>query len=322
MISVVIPAYKRKDGVFKLLESVYRQKDASFEVIVVDDQCPEKTGEAVAQRFPQVRVFRQEVNGGPTAARNRGIREARGNIIVGLDSDATLPEDDTLASVESVFKAYPSVDGLAFRLLARDGTSDDIARWWHPLPIKEFSRQAFITDYFSGTAFAFRTKSVIAAGLFAEIYFILYEENELAYRVLDGGGTILYCPNLVAVHHEDPAGRSSESRTFYKRRNQILFALGVFPILTGVRYMLPRLGKGVLEAIWQMRLGIYAKALLDAARLAPARWKDRRPLQKETLRRIALIRRGAFRPNGGPARNAAGFPGCPVVGLAEQGQPA
>ena len=66
---------------------------------------------------------------------------------------------------------------------------------------------------------------------------------------------------------------------------------------------------------------ISAKALLDAVRLAPARWKDRRPLKKETLRRIALIRRGAFRPNGAPARNAAGFPGCPVVGLVEQGQP-
>ncbi len=290
MLSVVIPAFKRREGVLQLLETVFRQQGACFEVMVVDDQCPEKTGEAVGKRFPQVRVLFQEVNGGPAVARNRGIREARGEIIVGLDSDTTLPDTDTFAGVEAAFGADPLAVALAFHLLAPDGISEDVPRWWHPVPIAVGANRRFPTDYFSGTGYAFRTSAVIAAGLFPEIFYMSYEEVDLAYRLLDRGGSIVYCPNLRVLHHEHPASKRSIARTYYKPRNQVLMALGIFPVARIITFLTPRLVYGLCSSARHGYFGAYLRGLASAARLAPERWKKRQPLKKETLQRIASFR--------------------------------
>ena len=317
MISVVIPAFKRKECVLQLLETVFRQQGAQFEVIVVDDQCPERTGEAVAQSFPQARVLRQEANGGPAVARNRGIRQALGEYVVGLDSDTLLPDQDTFAAVETVFRAYPAVDGLAFHLLTPDGRSEDTMRWWHPVPIASGANRPFLTNYFSGTAYAFRKKAVMEAGLFPELFYMHFEEVDLAYRLMDRGGSILYCPNLRAIHHEHPASKRGLARTYYKPRNQVLMALGIFPAAKIITYLAPRLGYGLCNSALHGYFRAYLRGLASAARLAPARWKERRPVRNDTLRRTASFRRLAAEI---PESAGARFPGCRIAGLTDAGQ--
>jgi len=98
-ISVVIPTFNRAQQVQVALRSVLAQTYAEFEVIVVDDGSTDTTQEVV-ERFvgeqngtgKQVRFFSQS-NQGPSAARNKGIVEARGDWIAFLDSDdQLLPE--------------------------------------------------------------------------------------------------------------------------------------------------------------------------------------------------------------------------------------
>lgn len=69
------------------MDSIEQQAfDGSIEVIVVDDGCPEGTGD-VAERHPsKPQVVRQD-NAGVAAARNRGIDEARGEYVAFLDAD-------------------------------------------------------------------------------------------------------------------------------------------------------------------------------------------------------------------------------------------
>ena len=201
MISVVVPSYNRKDCVLALLADLEQQEGVDFEIIVVDDCSPDDTVDVVRSEFPNVRLYVNEKNGGPSVTRNRGIKEARGEIIVGFDSDVTVPDKDTLRRVEEHFKENPKTGGLAFRLFKPDGVSEDVGRWWHPLPVEEFATRSFETSYFSGTAYAFRKEVVMRAGLFPEIYYMHYEEVELAYRVLDQGDVILYTPNLSVLHH-------------------------------------------------------------------------------------------------------------------------
>ncbi len=86
-VTALIPTYNRIAQVSRAIDSVLAQTYPVSEVIVVDDGSTDGTAEAVEQHYgSQVRVIRQS-NAGVSAARNHGIREARGEWIGFLDSD-------------------------------------------------------------------------------------------------------------------------------------------------------------------------------------------------------------------------------------------
>jgi len=85
-ISVVIPTYNRAEVLERALDSVGRQTLPPLEVLIVDDGSEDSTSRIVTERYPGYELLRQS-NRGVSAARNRGIRAARGDWIAFLDSD-------------------------------------------------------------------------------------------------------------------------------------------------------------------------------------------------------------------------------------------
>lgn len=85
--SVVIPTYNRATSVAQTLASVFAQTLTDIEVIVVDDGSSDDTLAALARiDDPRLVVVAQQ-NAGPAAARNHGVRRARGDYVAFLDSD-------------------------------------------------------------------------------------------------------------------------------------------------------------------------------------------------------------------------------------------
>jgi glycosyltransferase involved in cell wall biosynthesis len=90
-ISAIIPAYNAAETIREAIRSIYSQTLKSGEIIVVDDGSRDDTTGIVGREFPECRVICQE-NGGPAAARNRGVEAAKGDWIAFLDGDdAWLP---------------------------------------------------------------------------------------------------------------------------------------------------------------------------------------------------------------------------------------
>src|SRR6185437_11144924 len=85
-VSVVIPTYNSGPLVTEAVESVLAQTLPAAEVLVVDDGSTDDTPERLAAYGERIRYLPQ-ANQGVAAARNRGIREATGDLIAFLDAD-------------------------------------------------------------------------------------------------------------------------------------------------------------------------------------------------------------------------------------------
>ena len=92
MVSVIIPVYNGEAFLAEAVESIQRQNYEQLEIIIVDDGSTDSTAEIAADFESNVRYFYQP-NSGPAAARNRGLRMSRSNVISFLDIDDLWSED-------------------------------------------------------------------------------------------------------------------------------------------------------------------------------------------------------------------------------------
>ena len=88
-ISVIVPVYKAEAYLHRCVDSLLAQTFTDFEVLLVDDGSPDRSGEICdeyARKDRRVRVFHKE-NGGVSSARNMGLDNARGEYVCFVDSD-------------------------------------------------------------------------------------------------------------------------------------------------------------------------------------------------------------------------------------------
>ena len=124
VVSVVIPTYNRAAYLLETLASVFAQSFTDYEVIVVNDGSPDDTDRRLRPLAEAGRiVYREQPNAGQSTARNRGLAEARGELIAFLDDDDLWPPDK-LAWQVAALREHPDwllVSGLA-GLMEADGT--------------------------------------------------------------------------------------------------------------------------------------------------------------------------------------------------------
>lgn len=113
--SIVIPVYNTEKYLDCCVKSVLTQTFRDFELILVDDGSPDNSPamcDAWAEKDHRIRVVHQE-NGGLSAARNTGIRNASGEYLLFLDSDDWWSNDEVLNFLAKQLIRTP-VDVLSF----------------------------------------------------------------------------------------------------------------------------------------------------------------------------------------------------------------
>lgn len=103
--SIIIPVYNVEKYIKKCLDSVFNQTFKNFEVIVINDGTPDKSMDIVKQY--DVKIIEQK-NQGQSAARNNGIKTAKGDYLIFLDSDDYW-EKELLSEINKSLKNKPDV---------------------------------------------------------------------------------------------------------------------------------------------------------------------------------------------------------------------
>lgn len=115
-ISVVIPVYNGENFLAQAVDHILVQNYQPLEIIVIDDGSTDNTVEVAAQLQDKIHYFYQE-NSGPAAARNLGIKQAKGELIAFLDVDDRW-SNNTLKILTEYLKKHPE-SGIAQGLIIR-----------------------------------------------------------------------------------------------------------------------------------------------------------------------------------------------------------
>lgn len=145
MITVVIPLYNKADCIATALDSVLVQTYQDFEVVVVDDGSTDE-GAAIVERYadPRIRLIRQD-NAGVSAARNKGIAEARGEYVAFLDADDEWSPEYIEVQFQLTEK-YPQCDVFATNYEFRGPSGNMVPTILRRLPSKDEDFE--LTNYF------------------------------------------------------------------------------------------------------------------------------------------------------------------------------
>jgi glycosyltransferase involved in cell wall biosynthesis len=213
VVSVIIPAYNTAAYIAEALDSVFAQTFTDFEVIVINDGSPdtdelEKALEPYLERI----VYLKQENRGPSAARNAGIRCARGVYIAFLDSD------------DSWFPQYLSEQTRLFGTSTQLNMvySDALLCGESPLSGKSYfeayppRQPVTFANLLKGCSIlpshvVVRRQIVLEAGLFDEGLHLL-EDADLWLRIVHCGGRIA-CNNKVLARHFYHPGSLSYDKT-------------------------------------------------------------------------------------------------------------
>ena len=211
MISVVIPLYNKEKSIASTLQSVYEQTYTDYEVVIVNDGSTDNSANVVKDFIAKIddrciddrwTLICQE-NAGVSAARNRGIIEAKGEYVAFLDGD-DLWDKDFLKELVRLKEDYPgkSIYGMGCAKIFGDEIPTEEGKAYY----RGESRWDWITMAYSGSSACVNKKDAIEVGLF-DTRMTHGEDIDLWWRLLLKNGGACY-QKPFAYYRQDAENRA------------------------------------------------------------------------------------------------------------------
>ena len=203
LISIIIPAYNSEETVGKTIESLLKQNypKKNYEIIIVDDGSTDRTIDIV-KKFKNVRLIKQK-HKGPAAARNLGVKHAKGDIVLFTDADC-VPSKNWIKNMIKPFKnkKIVGVSG-SYKTLNKDKL---IARFagYEIADRHESMKKEKNIDFIGTFSAGYRKNIFLKFCGFDESFPIASgEDPELSFKISKAGLRMVFQPEAF-VHHRHP----------------------------------------------------------------------------------------------------------------------
>lgn len=224
-VTLVIVSYNTRGLLERCLGSVFDHAGSmAIEVHVIDNASLDGSADAVASRWPSVKLTRNLENRGYAPACNQGLREARTPYVLALNSDALLHEGSLQALVAHL-EALPAAGAVGPRLLNADGSTQWVCARRAPRLTTSLLLHSQITDrlpgllgfalgtydpswyeragdveVLSGACILFRRRALDDVGVLEDRLVLNYDDVEWCMRARRRGVGLRYEPAAEVTH--------------------------------------------------------------------------------------------------------------------------
>jgi glycosyltransferase involved in cell wall biosynthesis len=210
-ISIIIPTYNRSETLIKCLKALFNQSypKSQYEIIIVNDGSIDNTEQKVKSLIENtnylLKYLKQE-NKGPATARNLGIKNAKGNIILFIGDDI-IPAPHFLEEHSNWHKKYSQkeVAILGYTTWSPELEITSYMKWLEnggpQFHYQNLKHGEFVPYNYFYTSNISIKRNFLNGDLFNELFpYAAYEDIELSFRLQKRGLKIIYNKNARAFH--------------------------------------------------------------------------------------------------------------------------
>ncbi|MFL6274982.1 MAG: glycosyltransferase family 2 protein [Blastocatellia bacterium] len=230
---VVIVSYNARQKLMACLASLRHALPSDCDLVVVDNASVEGNADAIAERFPDVKLIRSSVNLGFAGGCNLGARHTHSRALVFLNPD-TVVEPGWIEALIQPLEADDCTGLTTARILLMDDpqrlntcgcnihlTGLTLCRGMGQARDTYLRREP--VGAISGAAFAIRAELFERLGGFDEEMFLYLEDTDLSWRARLNGWQTVYAPDSLVLH--DYELRITPLKVFWEERNRYLMLI-------------------------------------------------------------------------------------------------
>lgn len=251
-ISIIIVSFNTKNLLIDCIESLKKEikvlknkyTAVQTEIIIVENGSHDGSDLMLKERYSDLELYFSKVNLGFGGGNNVGMRAAKGEFVILLNSDAFFLESSLLKSYELMLN-NPKVGVGVGKLIGRDQMFQPSKRSF-PSVLNDFLKLSGLEnkyphsklfgrgdylyespnlerecDWGPGAFNITRNKVLKEVGLFDEVFFLYYEEVDLARRIKDAGYKIYYWPQIEITHIGGESAKSLDNNRIAESGNQL-----------------------------------------------------------------------------------------------------
>jgi GT2 family glycosyltransferase len=249
-LSILIVNYNVYADILKCIEAIKAYTSLTgYEIIVIDNDSPDRSIEGLNQKFPDVKLILLKDNRGFGAANNEGMKQANGEYFFLVNPDI-IPEKNSIDILLNYLREHPGV-GVVGPVQTMPGTG--IERYYPffpslysrltqetrmfqraPVTKQRFTKfwdkniasgKPFKVDWVMGSAMMFSRKLYEQIGGFDEAFFLFEEETEWEYRAHLKGWERIIVPEarMIHNHHSSTSKFGKVFREHHEFRSRIIF---------------------------------------------------------------------------------------------------
>jgi GT2 family glycosyltransferase len=245
ILSTIIVTYNTREMTLDCLRALVSdaQSIEGHEILVVDNASSDQTVQAIQQNFPHVKIIANPKNLGFGAANNQALKQATGDFILLLNSDA-FPKPGAIPTLIQELKANPNAGLIGPRLLNPDGTMQ-LSCYKFPSPGRAWAENLWLAaafpksalgdyrqwnhdeprmvDWVIGACILLRREVYQQVGGFDERFFMYAEESDWQLRIKQAGWQIAFTPSAQVTHLAGASATGDSKPAPQARINPVFF---------------------------------------------------------------------------------------------------